>query len=84
MTNKQRKNKINLLTERLKKYTVKLAYLKAECKHKIKQRGDSAVCDICNKNFGWWCPKSENHYCIYTDYANFQLCFHCQEPSERK
>jgi hypothetical protein len=42
----------------------------------------SASCAICGQDFGWWCPKSPDHYCHYDkgDYG----CDYCGEPDERK
>lgn len=42
----------------------------------------SAYCAVCGHDFGWWCPKSPDHYCHYDkgDYG----CDYCGEPDERK
>ena len=41
-----------------------------------------ASCAICGQDFGWWCPKSPDHYCHYEngEYG----CDYCGEPDERK
>lgn len=41
--------------------------LEKECKHEyvIETDYESAVCEICGKDLGWWCPESPNHVCEY-------------------
>lgn len=41
--------------------------LEKECKHEyvIETGYESAVCEICGKDLGWWCPESPNHVCEY-------------------
>lgn len=45
--------------------------LQEECPHKVGP-GDKttayAVCEGCNKNFGWHCPDSPDHVCHYEAY----------------
>lgn len=49
----------------------KLRVLKEGCQHTIVQRHESAVCEICGKHFGWWCPDSPDHVCHYDcDYCD--------------
>ena len=53
----------------------------ADAGHFIEKKDDSAVCDTCGKDMGWWCPNSPNHYC---DYSVGECCNYCNEPEERK
>lgn len=41
--------------------------LEKECKHEyvIETGYESAICSICGKDLGWWCPESPNHICEY-------------------
>lgn len=44
--------------------------LKEMCEHKyVLQVGDedcsSAICSVCGKDLGWWCPDSPNNVCEY-------------------
>lgn len=41
-----------------------------------------AICAICGKNFGWWCPKSPDHLCHYS--KSEDDCDYCHMPDERK
>jgi len=34
-------------------------------KHLIVKTRYGATCDICEKDFGWWCDKSPDHVCHY-------------------
>jgi len=34
-------------------------------KHLIVKKRYGAVCDVCGKDFGWWCDKSPDHVCHY-------------------
>lgn len=40
-----------------------------------------AKCKWCDKEFGWYCPNSEDHLCCY---ENGEYCKHCHQPWERK
>lgn len=77
------------LKEELRDIRDKIAKLQADkfileqtCTHNIIKFHDSAICDICNYDFGWWCPDSPTHYCEYKDFSEY--CKYCGEPSERK
>lgn len=37
----------------------------ANCTHSIKKKHDSAICEICDQSFGWWCPDSPDNCCHY-------------------
>lgn len=41
-----------------------------------------ALCAVCGKSFGWWCPKSPDHICHYS--KSEDDCDYCHMPSERK
>ena len=41
-----------------------------------------AYCEICGKDFGWWCPKSPSHVCSY--FKSEDDCDFCHMPKERK
>lgn len=49
-----------------------------------------AVCTICQKYFGWYCPDSPDHQCHYDHIdteGRFYIsgdCKFCGDPSERK
>lgn len=43
---------------------------KKQCPHNIIRSGDVAVCSICEKRFGWWCPESSDSVCHYTGEFN--------------
>ena len=60
--------------------------MRTECRHKcvvLEQDPslDSAYCAICERDMGWYCPNSENHFC---EYRNSEYCCGCGQPSERK
>jgi len=52
------------------------------CKDFISEKYSSAVCGVCFRDFGWWCPESENHICTYSEREDW--CDHCGQPEERK
>lgn len=58
------------------------------CKHEIIKQGmvdcAIAVCKKCGKHFGWWCDKSEKHYCEYDEKNPYDDCIYCHEPEERQ
>ena len=59
----------------------------ASCKdHVVIKVVSSAMCDICAKSFGWWCPDSEDNICEYDAVKdpNYDFCLHCGRPDERK
>lgn len=39
--------------------------LKNDCKHKIINKSERAVCSICEESFGWYCYASKDHCCYY-------------------
>lgn len=41
-----------------------------------------AICLVCGKNFGWWCPKSPDHVCHYSETEDH--CDYCGMSDERK
>ena len=47
-----------------------------------------AICAVCNKSFGWWCPKSPDHLCHYKPIHNYpqseEICIHCGQLEERR
>lgn len=43
---------------------------------------EEAVCVICKREMGWWCPKSLNHVCAYD--PGCERCCYCGLPRERK
>lgn len=43
-----------------------------------------AVCTICRKNFGWYCPTSPDKLCNYDPPGNSDDCNYCHQPDERK
>lgn len=53
----------------LKKYKNEVIKLYTEfeknCPHQIIKKFDSSYCEICAKNFGWYCNVSEDHVCHY-------------------
>ena len=65
----------------LQKLHAELHDVRKDCKHVAVKLGDSAVCDICGDQLGWWCPKGERHYC---DYPFSDKCVWCGAPEERK
>lgn len=85
MNKKQRhlKRKIELFQKKIQIASKILGDTIRQCKwHIVVRKGDSARCDICQMDFGWWCPKSEDHTCEYPDDSEY--CKFCGEPSERK
>jgi hypothetical protein len=89
VTPQERKERIQALRAQVDKLQAEIAKLKVECfcLTTIKKVHDSAKCDVCGKNHGWWCPKSPNHICDYEqpdgDYDE-DSCRHCGKPEERK
>jgi len=79
------KNQKDLRT-RIKKAEIILEKLYS--KHSIqgcvtqKTKYGGANCAVCGKDLGWWCPKSPNNQCEYTD--EDYGCNICGEPEERK
>jgi len=73
---------INTCREIISTTEMDLRVLLVKCHHKIIKEYESAVCIICGKNFGWWCPKSPDHFCHYSE--SYDSCDFCGEPEERK
>jgi hypothetical protein len=54
-----------------------------KCPHDIQPRSPGiAVCVVCQKHFGWWCPESPKHFCEYGEDPD--SCIYCGQPEERK
>lgn len=69
------KAEVKLANERLRK-------LLNSCPHEdISRDGESAICAVCNKDFGWWCPDSPNNTCSYT--KDLDQCDFCGNPEGR-
>jgi hypothetical protein len=63
--------------------------LRLSCSHSFIKRGDSAICEVCRVDGGWWCPSSPSHCCEYEEQTEGaphaeESCIHCGEPDERK
>jgi hypothetical protein len=83
--NRQQKayaKKIDLLRRYINDNQQILHRLIRKCQHLIVRRIDSAICDICGTNFGWYCEKSPTKYCDYK--AGSEFCIHCKISDERK
>ena len=54
------------------------------CTNIVKGRyGLSAICNVCDRDFGWYCTTSPLHKsCVYT--VSFDCCDYCGQPEERK
>lgn len=46
--------------------------------------GSFAMCPVCRKDFGWWCPKSPDNLCNYDPPGHLDSCQYCGDPEERK
>lgn len=55
---KRAKSQINALE-------IELGKLLKFHKHSMIKKHNSAVCEICELDFGWWCPDSPDHACHY-------------------
>jgi hypothetical protein len=82
LTPDERRTEIAALRAKIEVMQMEAAELAMDCPHNIVQNGDSAECDICGDDFGWWCPTSPDHRCDYPDGSEY--CRHCGEPDERK
>ncbi len=51
--------------DRLVELRMELAELECTCPHEIVRRCNSAICNICGQDFGWWCKVSPDHVCHY-------------------
>lgn len=54
-----------------------------KCGKKVVKFSESAVCSICHKSFGWWCPNSIDHKCDYSGEMGEDACVMCGDPEER-
>ncbi|MGX1195744.1 hypothetical protein [Metabacillus sp. SLBN-84] len=67
---------------------IKLQQLLDSCEHEtvVKLSCDSAQCDICQENLGWYCPDPRNpvRTCEYDWDENGEDCIYCGAPEERK
>ncbi len=71
MTPAERKARINDLNRQAIALQQESYRLQEECPHKVgplDKRHASAVCEGCNKDFGWYCPDSPDHACHYEAY----------------
>jgi hypothetical protein len=91
MEDSERKKVIRAKRAEIRGLTGRLGYLIHGCPHNliIKSPGNSAICDVCRENFGWWCSKSTTKYCHYPKYDpthpdNYEYCIYCHLPEERK
>lgn len=66
---KVRQNLFHYLKDDSNSYGKLFYRAKDKCEHNIVGKIDSyAKCDICQENFGWFCPQSPDHVChYYTD-----------------
>jgi hypothetical protein len=95
MTHEQRKQEITEIKKQILILEKRLSTLEHECEHRIIQHKYSpnspfdglAVCEICDKYFGWYCPDSPDHKCEYKQADgsyDYDYCIYCGEPEERK
>jgi hypothetical protein len=63
MTPEERKQRLVELSEYVNEYYQILG----TCPHQVKRGldSDSAICEICGRRTGWWCPKSPDNMCYY-------------------
>ena len=82
------KKQIEKLRAEIAEKEIALEDLISSCEHEhIKKNYDSAECNTCGEDFGWWCPKSPDHICDYEkedgEY-DWDSCRYCGHPEERK
>lgn len=82
------KQKIKQLKAEIETKQAELAQLLRSCEHETMiKKYDSAICDCCGTDFGWWCPDSSDHVCDYIqedgEYDE-DSCRYCGQPEERK
>ena len=82
MDNLERKIRIETCKKGIAEFNNELIDLVQNCPHEIIRSHDSAICRICDTDFGWWCPKSPDHLCEYE--KGSEWCIWCGEPTERK
>lgn len=83
----------NLLGERWRELQAKKHLLRKSCKHSyVPTRpydpsdpwfSASCICNRCGDEGGWYCPKSPDGQCHYTQKSG-ETCIHCGNPDERK
>ena len=67
---------LKMLRDELMKIQQKIGHIESNCKHKLVQTHanpkyndeGSARCEDCDRDFGWWCPKSPDNSCHYQTY----------------
>lgn len=79
---KDMKHYIKVMHNALAYVNSAMSQLRRTCEHHIVRDEDSAVCQICGEDFGWWCPESPDHKCEYPD--GEEVCRFCGQPDERK
>ena len=91
---KQRKALLEGLYAEMWPLEAQINFLKYTCQHHVaaipgdyyaedKWRCDTAHCEGCGLDMGWYCPTSSDHCCHY-DNGNFDCCDFCGMPDERK
>ena len=95
MTNPERKKKMAEVKVAIKNLKSELEELKNDCDHTHrtingyynpnsepqKLHLNNVTCDTCDRDFGWYCPESNDGVCIYVD---SDVCCKCGQPAERK
>lgn len=83
------KESIKESNERIKNAKEKIIIIQSNCHHEdieINTFG-TAKCNICEKEFDWYCPTSPTLECDYEQEDgsyNDDCCRYCGEPEERK
>lgn len=72
--------RMDIIEELTKKEAKKI--VQKYCSHRFIKHGMSAVCILCGKWDGWYCPDSEDHRCHYS--KSRDDCDFCHQPEERK
>ena len=81
---KHRKSLVDLRRAQLSTAQKNLMEARAGCDHFIIKVGYSSVCEICAKDFGWYCEDSPKKYCEYDESSGWIDCKHCGQPTTRK
>ena len=78
-------NKVLFFLQKIKEVQTKhTCVIQEQEKDKYGDYG-SAICVICKRNFGWYCPKNDTHICDYGDGGAYDdFCKNCVDPDERK
>lgn len=87
VTPQERKAKIEEVSKKIMELQRELSQLKKECECIIVDSHESAVCSVCDKDYGWWCPDSTTHLCDYEQEDGTydeDNCRYCHSPEERK